>query len=158
MRRKDREVTDLRAIRDILDRCKTCRVAMGDGEELYLVPLSYGYTLEDGTLTLYLHSAREGRKLDLWRRDPRVCFEISREGELLVPENPCGASRCFAGLIGWGEAVFVEDPAEQCRALSLLYAHQTGRQAAFTPEQAETVCVCKIVSRRFTAKQKTRPE
>ena len=131
MRRKDREVTDQRTIRTILDRCKTCRVAMGDGEELYLVPLSYGYTLEDGTLTLWFHSAREGRKLDLLRRDPYR----------------------FSSLIGWGEVTFVDDPAEACRGLALLYTHQTGRQAEFTPRQAEKICIYKIVSTTYTAKQ-----
>lgn len=153
MRRKDREVTDQRTIRTILDRCKTCRVAMGDGEELYLVPLSYGYTLEDGTLTLWFHSAREGRKLDLLRRDPRVCFEISREGEPLFSENPCNSNYRFSSLIGWGEVTFVDDPAEACRGLALLYTHQTGRQAEFTPRQAEKICIYKIVSTTYTAKQ-----
>lgn len=31
-----------------------------------MVPLSYGYKLEKGQITLYFHSAKEGRKLDIF--------------------------------------------------------------------------------------------
>ena len=56
MRRSEREITDTEEIQEILDECKTCHVAMRDGEEEYIVPLNYGYTLEDGVLTLFLYT------------------------------------------------------------------------------------------------------
>lgn len=43
MRRKDREITDIEEIRDIIEKCKVCRLAMQDEEGLYLVPLNFGY-------------------------------------------------------------------------------------------------------------------
>ena len=154
MRRKDREVTELAEIREILDLCKTCHVAMRDGEELYLVPLSYGYVLEDGVLTLYFHSAQEGRKIDIWKKDPKVCFEICCEGEAVIGKTPCNSGYKFSSLIGWGEVQFIEDEQEKCRALSCMYAHQTGQDVTFTTQQAQTVCVYKIASERFTGKRK----
>lgn len=85
MRREDRSVTELDGIEAILKECRTCHLAMVDEGKPYVVPLSYGYQLnEDGTLTLYFHSAKEGRKLDILRKNNLVCFEISREGELMM--------------------------------------------------------------------------
>jgi len=40
MRRKDREVTDINEIEEILNQCKTCHVAMVDSGAPCVVPLS----------------------------------------------------------------------------------------------------------------------
>ena len=52
MRRKDREITDIEEIRDIIEKCKVCRLAMQDEEGLYLVPLNFGYEFEKESLAL----------------------------------------------------------------------------------------------------------
>ena len=52
MRRKDREITDIEEIRDIIEKCKVCRLAMQDEEGLYLVPLNFGYEFEEESLAL----------------------------------------------------------------------------------------------------------
>ncbi len=155
MRRSEREITETEEIRGILDKCKTCHVAMWDGEEEYIVPLNYGYTLEDGVLTLYFHSAKEGRKMDIWNRRREVCFAISREGMLCTAPSPCGYGYCYSSVIGWGAVEFIENAADKCNALSLLFGHQTGERVTFSPQQAEAVCVYKIRCTRFTAKRRT---
>ena len=160
MRRKDREVTDIAGIEEILRLCKTCHVAMVDGGEPYVVPLSFGYELlPDGGLELYFHSASIGKKIDILEKNSRVCFETACEGEAAFAEKtPCNSGYYFASVIGFGEAQFVEDVREKCDALSVLFKHQTGRDVEFTDEQSESVCVFKIVSAEFTGKRKLRPE
>ena len=161
MRRKDREVTDIKGIEEILLQCRTCHVAMVDDGSLYsvpyVVPLSYGYRIVDGkTLELYFHSAREGRKLDILKRNNRVCFEISCEGGLIQSENPCNSGLYFASVIGFGEVVFIEDDTDKCSALSIMFKHQTGRDVSFNASQTENVCAFKIVSSDFTGKKNSR--
>lgn len=63
MRRADREVKSAEEIRAIFALCKTCHVAMVDEGMPYVVPLSFGYELQDGELTLFFHSAKVGRKM-----------------------------------------------------------------------------------------------
>jgi len=158
MRRKDREVTDLGGIEEILLLCKTCHVAMVDNGSPYVVPLSYGYKILGGSvLELYFHSAHEGRKLDVLSRNNKVCFEMAYEGEPVYSETPCNSGYYFASVMGFGEAVFIEDIGEKCDALSVMFKHQSGGDVAFTPEQASGVCVFKIVSTDFTGKRKPRP-
>jgi len=159
MRRKDREVTDIKGIEEILLLCKTCHVAMID-ESMnpaapYVVPLSYGYKITGAnTLELYFHSAPEGRKLDVLKRNNRVCFEMAYEGEPVHSETPCNSGYYYASVIGSGDAVFLEDDNEKREALSVMFRHQTGKDVAFNSEQAKTVCVFKIVSADFTGKRK----
>ena len=84
MRRKDREVTKQSEIAQILDMCKTACIAMDDEGEPYAVPLSYGYEWKGDDLILYFHCAKEGKKLEILKRNNRVCFTIFSEGELLA--------------------------------------------------------------------------
>ena len=158
MRRKDREITDLDEIEAILRQCKTCHIAMVDDGLPYVVPVSYGYSILNRTLLeLYFHSAPEGRKLDVWKRNNKVCFEVSCEGEPVHAETPCNSGYYFASVIGYGEVTVIHDIKEKCKALSVLCKHHTGREAAFTADQAKNVCVFKIVSANFTGKRKPRP-
>ena len=155
MRRNDRAVTDTSRIRQILDGCKTCRLAMVDCGRPYVVPLSFGYTLIDETLTLYFHSAAAGRKIRILRANNDVCFEISSEGSTFFDETaPCTSGMFFSSVIGFGTALFVEDADEKCAALALLMKRQTGAEIAFTAKQAGEVCVIKVVSNDFTGKMK----
>lgn len=157
MRRKDREVTDLEEIKRIMDTCKVCHVAMMDKEGPYVVPLSYGYQVEENVLTLYFHSAKEGKKIELLRKNGRVCFEMCSEGQLFYGKVPCATGQCFSSVIGYGQASVIEEAEEKCRGLTILYAHQTGKTVRFTPQQADSVCVYKIVSSDFTGKRRTLP-
>ena len=155
MRRNDREVTDIKGIEEILRECKMCHVAMVDDRTPYVVPLSYGYKITDGNvLELYFHSALKGRKLDILRHNNKVCFELSLEGEPVHSETPCNSGYYFSSVIGFGEAVFIEDVDEKCSALSIMFRHQADRDVSFTAEQAESVCVFKIVSSDFKGKKK----
>lgn len=43
MRRKDREVTELAQIEEILEKGKVVHLGMIDGDFPYIVPLNYGY-------------------------------------------------------------------------------------------------------------------
>ena len=63
MTRREQQVTDINEIIGILEKSKVVHVGMIDGDEPYVVPMNYGYTLEDGELCIYLHGATVGRKL-----------------------------------------------------------------------------------------------
>ncbi len=152
MRRKDRQITDPAEIRAILARARVLHLGLFDGEYPYVVPMHYGFSLADGKLTLYTHGAKEGRKLDLIRRDGRVFVEIDTDEELLPGPAACAWGACYASVMGRGRASIVEDGAEKCRALELLMKTQTGADFAFTPQTAAAVTVLRIELEEVTAK------
>ena len=155
MRRKDREVTDINQIKSILDDCKTCHLAMVDEGQPYVVPLNYAYLIDDNGLTLFFHSAIEGRKIKILRENNAVCFEMSKEGEPIFAEKtPCNSGYYYASVHGFGHVQFIEDVDEKCSALTLLMKHQANIDAYFTPDQANSVCVFKVTSTDFTGKAK----
>ncbi len=154
MRRKDREVTEMHEIEEIIRACKVCQLAMVEEGQPYLVPLNFGYQFQDGVLTLYFHSAKDGRKIDILKKHPRVCFELMQEGKLIYAENPCNFGYEYSSVIGFGDVEFVEEPAEKCEALTLLMRHQVNQEFTFTEAQAAAVCVYKIITSDFTGKRK----
>jgi len=158
MRRKDREVTDMNQVKKILDACKTCHLAMVDNGQPYVVPLSYAYSINDEILTLFFHSAKEGRKIKILHENNAVCFEMSCEGEPIFAENsPCNSGYSFSSVHGFGNAHFIHDTNEKGSALTLLMKHQANMDIDFTPIQADSVCIFKVVSTSFTGKMKPRP-
>lgn len=158
MRRKDREVSNKEEIKRIIEKCKVCHLAMVDKGLPYVVPLNFGFILDDNSLTLFFHSAKTGRKLDILKENNAVCFEMAWEGKLGHVENPCNSGYYFASVHGFGRVEFMEDINEKCNALALLAKHQSGQDFVFTEKQADSACVYKVVSTDFTGKKKLNPK
>lgn len=155
MRRKDREITALPDILEIIDRCEVCRIGFTDGKMPYIVPMNFGYTCsEDGTLRFYFHCAAEGRKLTLLRENPQVCFELDRPIAFLPGDIPSQATYTYESVMGEGVAEIVSDPNEKKAALDHLMRHYMGEGSfEYTPSCMDAVTIFMVTSRSFTAKR-----
>lgn len=122
MRRKDREVTDFQAILDIIEQCRVCRLALHDENYPYLLPVNFGFEVQDGTVVLYFHGAREGKKYDLMRKDPRAGFEMDCETVLCSDRAAGNCTMSYHSVIGQGVIRFLEGD-EKVHALDVLTAH-----------------------------------
>ena len=118
MRRKDKEITDPKDMEAIIRDARVCRLAMCDGDRPYLVPLSYGYENH----TLYFHSAGQGTKIDILKRNPEICFEIEGESTVLPGESACKWSITYRSVIGFGRVRWITDDVEKRRALDRIMA------------------------------------
>ena len=128
-------------------------LGMIDGDKPYVVPLHYGYALTEGRLMLYLHSAREGRKLDVLTKNSAVAFVLETDvSPVSGGDVPCKYGASYASVMGEGRAVILRDPAEKMAALAILMRTQTGRDFSFTPDMAASAAVIRIDVDSFTAK------
>lgn len=155
MRRKDREITDHKKIEEIIRDCHCCRLGFnGDDGAVYIVPLSFGYVCEDETDRLYFHSAKEGRKLDLIRKNSRVGFELDTNYQLNEAEIACGYSARFQSVIGTGTVRILTEPEEKRRGLQALMDHTAGPRAwEFSEEMLEAVCVFELTVESMACKE-----
>ena len=153
MRRKDRELTELGEILQVVERCKVCRLAMADAAGLYLVPMNFGYEWDKDGLKLYFHSAKEGRKLDAILENPQVCFEMDCQHRLIESDRVCGYSFSYQSMIGNGIATVVKDLEEKKKGLFLLMKHQTGKDFPIQDEMADSVAVIRVAATSYTGKQ-----
>ena len=155
--KREREVTDQAAILEILDKSKVVNVAMIDGDEPYLVPMNYGYTMEEGKLTLYVHGATEGRKIDVLRANPKVFVELDCDRMPFDGKVPCQYGMIYSSLMGKGKAVILEDPQEKMDALTILMKTQTGKDFEFNERLVSIVSVIRIDVEKYTAKARPLP-
>lgn len=154
MRRKDREITDLSQIRTVIEKCKVVHLGLVDEAGIYVVPMDFGYELENGKLTLYMHCAKEGRRLSAIAKDNRVGFEMDDQHEVYGEGDvACKYGRHYASVIGNGIAELLEDPAEKVHALKMLMLHETGREFEIPEQAANSVGVIRITSNSFSCKK-----
>ena len=158
MTRREREVTDIGEIIKILDNAKVLHLGMVDGDEPYVVPMNYGYTLENGKLTIWLHGAKRGRKLDVMRANPKVFFEMEYGITPFEGEIACKYGITYSSLMGRGIAEIVEDIEEKKSALSFLMKTQTGKDFEFEDKMAAVVSIIRIDVSEYTAKHRPMPK
>ena len=134
MRRKDREVTDIREILDILDRCSVGRLGLCLDGQPYVVPLNFIWEQKAGILRLYFHGAAEGRKLDCLRANPRACFETDIPGAVVVTPQACAVTMEYESVMAEGLCHIIENTAEKRRVLQALAARYAPEASPEIPE------------------------
>ena len=151
-------VTDPEQIRHILDSGKVLHLGLSVNDEPYVVPMNYGYTMEDGKLVIYLHSAVKGKKLEMVRTNPRVCFNIDCDRMPFEGRVPCQYGMVYSSILGRGTAALVEDPEDKMEAMSILMKTQTGKDFTFEDRLVTIVTVIRIDVSEYTAKHRPLPE
>lgn len=157
MTRRELEITNINDILNILDNCKYLHLGLVDGDEPYVVPLNYGYTMEDEKLTLYMHCATRGYKLDLINANPKVFFTMNCDVAPFEGEMPCQYGTAYKCLMGRGTAEVVEDPSKKMEALSIFMKTQTNLDFQFTEKLVSAVSIIKVDVSEYTAKARIHP-
>ncbi len=150
MRRIDKKITDYGLIETILIEERICRIALCDWEKPYLIPMVFGYY--DGYL--YLHSAPEGKKIDLIRKNNQICFEVESKVEVVPGEQLCNWGINYYSVIGIGKAYFLEEPEEKKKALNIMMRKFTKEnQFEYSEDMLRKTEVIKIVIEEMTGKK-----
>lgn len=157
MTRRERQVTDIYEIKKILDKAKIVHIGMVDGDEPYVVPMNYGYTMEEEKLTIYLHCANRGRKLDVIRANPKVFFEMDCDIIPFEGDVACTYGTTYSSVMGRGVATIVEDIEEKKQAMSIFMKTQTQKDFNFDDKMVSIVTVVRIDTLEYTAKHRPAP-
>lgn len=156
--RREKRITDIDTVIEILEKSKVLHLGLVDGDEPYVVPMNYGYTMDDGKLTLWLHGATQGRKYDIIRKNPKVFFEMECGLQPFEGDVACKYGISYTSLMGRGTAVIVEDSQEKQDALTFLMKTQTGMDFEFNDKLASVVGIIRIDVIDYTAKHRPLPK
>ena len=156
--KRERQVTDPERIIHILDAGKVLHLGLSVNDEPYVVPMNYGYVMEEDKLVLYLHSAVRGKKLDMIRQNSKVFFELDCDRIPFEGEKPCQYGLSYASVMGRGRARIVEDVEEKKKAMSILMKTQTEKDFSFDDRLVSIVAVIRIDVAEYTAKHRPVPE
>ena len=158
MRRNDKKIESAAELAELLQSGDICHLSMVDDGKPYVIPLNYGYIeggyLEGGTTNgaLYFHSAPEGRKLDILRKNPQVCFSIVADHQLIEGVKACSWSASYRSVIGTGKAFILTEPAEKDEGLKILMAQYSDRDYEFSEKDLERVVVIRVEIEEMSGK------
>lgn len=133
----------------VLTRALVCRLALSAADQPYLVPVNFGF--EGGEL--FFHSGPGGKKLEMLAVNPRVCFELETDVELLPSISPCNFSMRYRSLIGYGSARRLESEPEKRRGLDAIIRQYGGEPGKYGPGALAGVEVYAILVERIDYKQ-----
>jgi nitroimidazol reductase NimA-like FMN-containing flavoprotein (pyridoxamine 5'-phosphate oxidase superfamily) len=150
MRRANREIGDRADVLAIMEEAQVCRIGLANGSIPYVVPMNFGL----GENCLYLHCATEGRKIDILRKNNRVCFEMDLLREIKPSLEACGWSARFESVIGFGRAVLLEAAEEKRRGLDRIMDHYgAAGPYAYPDDLLAKTTVIRIDIERLTGKR-----
>ena len=143
MRRADRQVTDVHALREIMQRCDAVTLAFA-GDMPYAVPVSFGFTEENGRFALYIHCAMEGEKLRRMEDDPRCAFSMYTGTRLIEGDTACAFSTTYESVCGSGVLTRLEGEDKRQGIDALMRHYAPGRALPVDERTLAKTCVLRL--------------
>jgi len=150
MRKSRQEIKDRAVLEEILEGAEICRLSMLDGELPYIVPVNYGY--HGGHI--YIHSAPEGRKIDLLKRNSQVCFEVEDTVEIVKGEEACDWTTRYRSVVGYGTVEILTDVRGKQEGLEVIMAqHGAPEKVSFDDKNLKRMVILKLRITSLSGKQ-----
>jgi nitroimidazol reductase NimA-like FMN-containing flavoprotein (pyridoxamine 5'-phosphate oxidase superfamily) len=155
MRKKDRETKDAKELDKILQKADVCRIAFAVDGIPYIVTMNFGYIWKDN-LILYFHCAKEGKKLELMRKNNTVCFEMDTDHEIVEAANACDWGMKYRSIVGIGLLESVAEENEKKKGLDCIMDHYRFNGKKEYDEKALNMTeVLRLNVTEFTGKKKS---
>ena len=149
MRRKEKEITEASAIEAIITKSLVCRLALSDDNSPYIVPLCFGYKDK----VLYFHGSLKGKKIDIIKKNQKVCFEFDTNTEIVKAEDACRWSMKYRSVIGFGKAVLLKDVDEKRKALNIIMSQYSDGTFQFNDAILKKMAMIKVEIESMSGKQ-----
>jgi len=149
MRRKEKEISKLAELETIISKAKVCHLALSVDNQPYVVPLCFGYKSK----TMYFHSASEGKKLDMIRANPQVCFELFVNDTIVKADKACNWGMKFKSVIGFGKAQILESDEDKIKALDIIMNQYANQSWEYKPKMLDQTTLIKVEIEELTGKQ-----
>ena len=149
MRRSEKEITDKKAIEEIISRSKVCKLAMCDGDIPYIVPMSFGFIDN----TLYFHSAPKGKKIEILKKNPNVCFEFEILTQVIQSAKACKWGMKYKSVIGFGTASFIAEDNLKRQAFDIIMNQYADGSFLYEEASLKSAIIIKVDIHSMTGKQ-----
>lgn len=138
-------------IEELIKSCKTCYVAMSDGDVPYVLPMNFA--LDENVVIL--HSAQSGRMWETMQRNPKVCINWTMGEDLAWQDERVGCSyrMISSSALVEGTVEIVEEYSEKERCMHLLMAQYSEREFKFNGPAIRNVGVIKVHIDKLSAKE-----
>ncbi|KJS22029.1 MAG: hypothetical protein VR72_08060 [Clostridiaceae bacterium BRH_c20a] len=150
MRRKEKQVSDINILHNVIDNTKVCRIGLVNDNLPYVIPLSFGF---DGDY-IYFHSATSGEKVEILKKNNNVCIEFEQDISIIEHEKPCRWGAHYLTVVVHGTADIIIDPVEKSYGLNQIFSHYKvdAQKYLFSAEELKSVLVYKVTPKEIIGK------
>ena len=148
---KNTQTEDLKKIEEIVNKVKVCHIGFVDGDTPYVLPFNFAYRNN----TLYIHSALTGRKIDILKKNNKVCASFEADSKLFVRHEQvaCSYSMTFKSVLMFGTLEFIDDIEEKSKIMNLIMEFYTGKSNfTYNLPAISNVAIMKIKIDKATAR------
>lgn len=149
MRRKDREITDQAAIKNIISQAQICYLGMSINDQPYVIPLNFGFAEN----TIYIHCALEGKKLEIIKKNPQVSVAFSIDAQIIMDGPPKTWTSYYKSVIAFGKANIIKDITEKQKGMQIVLKHYAGNEVNIDAKQLTNMSMIKIKIESMTGKR-----
>lgn len=131
-------------IDEIITKNKICYVGMVDDNAMpYVIPMNFGYADD----IVYLHSAQEGRSIDILKKNPNVCITFCTDSVLTYQNEEVACSYRMKGssVICKGKVIFEENFDEKVKVLNIIMKQYTDKVFTYSVPAVNNVRIWKVI-------------
>lgn len=147
MRRSEREILDSKELEEVIKEASVLHIGFNDEDGIYIVPVNFGYADD----RFYFHSAKEGKKIDLIKKDPLIGFELDVLKEVELHDLSCSSTAYYRSVIGKGIIQEVIEDKEY--AMSKIMEHYGQDKTEFSKEILERTALFMIKVNYMSGKE-----
>jgi len=137
-------------IEEIIKECKFCHVSMIDKNTPYIVGMNFGYKEK----TIYLHSAKTGKKIDILKKNNNVSIFFTAGTELFSrnKEVACSWRMRYKSVIANGKAEILEDYETKLDCLKIFMDNYADNEIKFSKPAVDNILIIKIQVENWTGR------
>ncbi|MDA3954804.1 MAG: pyridoxamine 5'-phosphate oxidase family protein [Bacteroidales bacterium] len=137
-----KDIVELDKLEEIIGKCKICRVGMVDVDTPYVLAMNFGYDNQ----AIWLHCAKEGKKVDILKRNNKVCIEFDTDHKLFSRHEhvACSWRYAYRSVLIHGNALFVEDYNEKIKGLNIFMKNYSGKEFEYSKPSVDNIYLIKI--------------
>lgn len=143
---------DQHLIESVIRECDICFIGMVDKDNIpYVLPMNFGY--QDGIV--YLHSAQEGRSIEILQEKPNICIAFNSKNEFVHqhPDVACSYRMRSKSVIAWGKVRFEEDTHKKINALNIIMKQYSGKPFQYSDPAVKNVKIWCVKLEKITCKE-----
>ncbi len=146
-----KDITQHDEMLDIIKRCDVCHVAFVDEDKPYVLAFNFGFDNDK----LYLHCAKEGRKLDILSKNNNVCVYFDTDHEFFArnEEVACSYRMRYRSVMIMGKAKLLVDIQEKISALKIFMKQYTERTFELSKPAVDNVNIICIDIEKMTGRK-----
>lgn len=146
-----RNLTNRQEMESIISKAEICHVGMCDLQcNPYVVP--FNFVFHEGYI--YLHSAQEGKKIDILKQNNKVSavFSIDHQIGYRDEEVACSWGMRYRSVMAYGKVEFIEDYDKKVEVLNCIMKKYAGKEFSFGRPAVMNVNIYRIAIDEMTGR------